>query len=430
MRRRAGARRGAAATIALAALAAGCARGPAAEAAAASAAESLDARAARIHRDAIVVDTHSDTTLYFQDASFDFAARHPKTETHMDLPRIREGGLDVEFWSIYMGERPEPGSAIREALERIDAVHEMVARTPGVALATSEAEVRAHVAAGRFVSMMGIEGGHILEDSLAALRTFHRLGVRYVTLTHSFHTSWADSAGTREVPPPLHGGLTDRGREIVAEMNRIGMMVDVSHVADATFWDVIAATRAPVIASHSSCRAVHDHVRNLDDAMLRALAANGGVAMINFYSGYIDPEVGPAIEAWYREHGPAFAALGVRFADDGWGLWLARRAYYAAHPMPQAPLARLLDHFDHAIAVAGPDHVGIGADWDGIASLPEGLDEVNLLPALTRGLLERGHPEATVRKVLGENLLRVLREVEDVARQSASAGAGAPPRAG
>jgi membrane dipeptidase len=368
-----------------------------------------------LHFDAIVVDTHSDTTPYFQDPTFDFAARHPKTETHMDLPRIREGGLDVEFWSIYMGPRDGDGRAIREALERIDAVHRMVALYPDVALATTVDEIRENVRAGRFVSMMGIEGGHIIEDSLAALRDFYRLGVRYMTLTHSFHTDWADSAGTTSVPEALHGGLTDRGRLIVLEMNRLGMMVDISHVSDATFDDVLETSVAPVLASHSSTRAVADHTRNMSDEMLRALAANGGVVMINFYSAYLDEAVSAATREYYAQWGPRLREIGEQHHGDWWAQWLARRDHYRVHPMPQTTLAKLLDHFDHAIAVAGPDHVGIGADWDGVSSLPEGLDDVALLPALTRGLLERGHSEETVRKVLGENLLRVLSAVEAVA---------------
>jgi membrane dipeptidase len=372
-------------------------------------------RAEQLHREAIVIDTHSDTTPYFQDPDFDFARRYPTSYTSMDLPRVREGGLDVEFWSIYLGEREGDGRALREAMQRIDAVHRMAALHPQVAVATSVAEVREHVAAGRFVSMMGIEGGHIIEDSLPALRDFYRLGVRYLTLTHSFHTSWADSAGTALPVEPLHGGLTDRGRAVVRELNRIGMMVDVSHVSDATFFDVIETTSAPIIASHSSVRAVADHARNMSDDMLRALADNGGVVMINFYSAYLDEAVAAETRAYYEKWGEHLRALGEQYPDQWWPLWLARREHYARFPAPQTTLSVLLDHFDHAIEVAGPDHVGIGADWDGVASFPKGMDDVSRLPWLTRGLLERGHSDETVRKVLGENLLRVLGEVETVA---------------
>jgi membrane dipeptidase len=268
-----------------------------------------DAAARALHQAAIVIDTHSDTTPRFQEEGWRFEERH--TAGDMDLPRIREGGLDVEFWSIYMGARDVPGAALREALERIDAVHQMVRRhARDVALAGSAAEIRAAVARGQLASVMGVEGGHIMEESLPALRTFHRLGVRYMTLTHSFHTSWADSSGTGAQPlAPRHGGLTDFGRKVVREMNRIGMLVDVSHVSDATFFDALEVSRAPVIASHSSCRAVFDHPRNLSDEMLRALARNGGVIQINFFPGYIDAAAAVRIAAQRERLAPELDAL-------------------------------------------------------------------------------------------------------------------------
>ncbi|HVH18410.1 MAG TPA: membrane dipeptidase [Myxococcota bacterium] len=372
-------------------------------------------KALALHRDAIVVDTHSDTTPWFEDPEWRFDERH--AEGHEDLPRMREGGLDAQFWSIHMGETPGPGRAIREAIARIDAVHELVRRHPReLALATTADEIRRAVAQGRVACLMGIEGGHIIEDSLAALRTYHRLGVRYLTLTHSFHTSWADSSGTNEVPPPRHGGLTAFGEEVVREMNRLGMMVDVSHVSDDTFSDVLRVTRAPVIASHSATRAVADHPRNLSDDMLRALARNGGVVMINFYSGYIDASLVAPLRQVFIGFAPRFAALREQYADDPVARMRAMRALFREVEVPQADLSVLLDHFDHALEVAGPDHVGLGADWDGVPSMPRGMEDVSHLPALTRGLLERGHSPEVVRKVLGENLLRVLGEVETASR--------------
>jgi membrane dipeptidase len=368
-----------------------------------------------LHRDAIVIDTHSDTTPWFEDPAWRFDERHD--EGHEDLPRMREGGLDAQFWSIHMGETPGAGRAIREATLRIDAVHELVRRHPReLALATTADEIRRAVAQGRIACLMGIEGGHIIEDSLAALRAFHRLGVRYLTLTHSFHTSWADSSGTNEVPPPRHGGLTAFGEEVVREMNRLGMLVDVSHVSDDTFSDVLRVTRAPVIASHSATRAVADHPRNLSDDMLRALARNGGVVMINFYSGYIDASLVAPLRQVFVGFAPRFAALREQHADDPVARMRAMRALFREVPVPQADLSVLLDHFDHALEIAGPDHVGLGADWDGVPSMPRGMEDVSRLPALTRGLLERGHSPEVVRKVLGENLLRVLGEVQTVSR--------------
>ncbi|MCP4903471.1 MAG: membrane dipeptidase [bacterium] len=373
-------------------------------------------RAHDLHFDAIVIDGHSDTTPRFADPTWDFSRRHGVSDGDMDLPRIREGGLDVQFWSIYMGEREVPGAAIREALERIDAVHEMAARHPDdVVVAGTVREIREAVADGMLVSLMGVEGGHIIEDSLPALRNFYRLGVRYMTLTHSFHTNWADSSGTTEIPEPLHGGLTDFGREIVTEMNRLGMLVDVSHVSDATFFDALETTRAPLIASHSSTRAVADHPRNMTDDMLRALADKGGVIMINFYPAYIDEAARDATRAYFAEHGAALKEIYERAGDNAKRRGEGMAAHFNAYPVPQTSIGVLLDHFDHAIEVAGPDHVGIGADWDGVASMPVGMEEISRLPALTTGLLARGHSASTVRKVLGENLLRVLEAAERIA---------------
>ena len=371
-----------------------------------------------LHADAIVIDGHSDTTPWLEDPSWRFTDRHE--EGHQDLPRMREGGLDAQFFSIYLGETEGRGRAVREAIERIDAVHELVRRHPGeLGLATTAAGLRRIVGEGRVACLMGVEGGHIIEDSLPVLRSFHRLGVRYMTLTHSFHTSWADSSGTNETPPPLHRGLTPFGEEVVAEMNRLGMMVDVSHVSDETFWHVLRVTSAPVIASHSSVRAVADHPRNLDDAMLRALASNGGVVMINFYSGYVDAALVEPLRALFVGLLPRITELRERAADDPVALRRGYRALLREVEVPRTSLDVLLDHFDHAIRVAGADHVGLGADWDGVASMPEGLEDVSRLPALTRGLLHRGHAPGVVRKVLGENVLRVMEAVEAEAQRRA-----------
>jgi len=371
-----------------------------------------------LHFDSIVIDGHSDTTPRFEDPTWSFGARHTVADGSMDLPRIREGGLDVQFWSIYMGKREEPGTALREALERIDAVHEMAARYPeDVVVGSSVRQIRQAVADGKFVSLMGIEGGHIIEESLPALRNFYRLGVRYMTLTHSFHTGWADSSGTREIPDPVHDGLTDFGKQVVVEMNRVGMLVDISHVSDKTFFDALETTRAPVIASHSSMRAIAEHPRNMSDEMLRALVKNDGVVMINFYPVYIDENARDEARLYFEEHGSRLKDMVATANGDS----ATRRALMAAHfskyPVPQTSMGVLLDHFDHAIEVAGPNHVGIGADWDGVASMPIGMEEISELPSLTEGLLARGHSPETVRKVLGENLLRVLERAEQLSRE-------------
>jgi membrane dipeptidase len=405
--------------VLLACAGAACARPPV---------EDAEARALRVHREAIVLDTHADTTPRFQDPAFDFAARHEKSDVRIDLPRAREGGLDVQFWSIWVGNVAGDGRAIREAMERIDAVWELARRYPNdVVVATDVASIRRGVAEGKLVSLMGVEGGHMIENKLSVLRDFYRLGVRYMTLTHSFHTEWADSAGMNATAlPPSHGGLTPFGVEVVREMNRLGMMVDVSHVSDQTFWDALRASQAPVIASHSSCRAIFDHPRNLSDDMLRALAEKGGVVMINYYPGYTDPEAAPRIAAWFTRHGAELGGLREKYAGDMRAISEAMKAIAAADPVPQGSLDHLLDHFDHALRVAGEDHVGLGSDFDGVASFPVGLDEVSLLPNITRGLLARGWSEGVVRKVLGENLLRTMREVELAAERLSAAPAAAP----
>ena len=372
-----------------------------------------------LHFDSIVIDTHVDTTPKFQDPGWSFAERHE--DGHVDLPRLREGGQDAVFWSIYMGRTEGRGAAIREAVERIDAVHELVRRYPDdLALATTADELRRAVQQGKIASLMGIEGGHIIENSLPALRTLHRLGARYLTLTHSFHTAWADSSGTNDVPEPEHGGLTPFGEDVVRELNRLGMMVDVSHVSDDTFFDAVRVSSAPVVASHSSARAVADHPRNMSDEMLRALSRNGGVVMINFYSGYVDAGLVEPIRSLFRRLGPQIAALRDQHADDPRARGTAFDRLLGEQEIPATTLSVLLDHFDHAIRVAGPEHVGIGSDWDGVVSMPQGLEDVSKLPALTRGLLERGHSADTVRGILGENLLRVMVQVEAAAGESAS----------
>jgi membrane dipeptidase len=293
---------------------------------------------------------------------------------------MREGGLDAEFFAIYMEEEPRPGMAVKRALAQIEAVLTLCEKyEDSVELATSAEDVRRIVASGRIAALMGVEGGYMIEDDLRVLRAFHRLGVRYMSPAHSFNTHWADSSGTGEPVPPLHGGLSPFGVEVVKEMNRLGMMVDVSHVADSTFYDVLEATEAPVIASHSSVDGVKEHARNVSDDMLRALAKNGGVIHINAVVKYIDP-----IER------------------------------------PKTPLSVFIDHVVHAIEVAGADHVGLGLDYGYDAPAPEGLEHVGKLEAVTYELLERGYDEGTVRKILGDNTLRVMAEVERVSKRLSS----------
>ncbi len=370
-------------------------------------------KALKIHRSAIVVDTHADTPSLVLDAGLDIG--DPQAKSHLNVKRMKEGGLSAEFFVSYISKSfvPDNRSAFR-AIEMIDAIkHGIVERYPNdFVFATSVADIRAAKRQGKIAALIGIEGGHAIEDSLHLLRQFYALGARYMTLTHTNTNNWADSSGDA----PKHGGLNELGRQVVLEMNRLGMMVDISHVADSTFFKVIETSKAPVIASHSSARALNDHPRNMTDDMLRALAKNGGVVMVNFYPDFIDP----AVLAAERNRDPQVKAMiaevETKYAKD-WAKQQEELAKInAQYPIPQATLATLMKHFDHIIKVAGIDHVGIGSDFDGIDKVPVGMEEVSKLPYITYELLKLGYSERDVRKVLGENLLRVFGEIEKVSR--------------
>lgn len=382
--------------------------------------QSLSSRAELVHREAIVVDTHNDVTSPMIDDGFDLGARgddpNAAIRTHTDLHRMKTGGLDAEFFAIYVAgefvnKKPsEGGGAARRALDMIASVYEQVRRhSETLEMAFTVADVRRIARTGKIAALMGIEGGHAIENSLGALRMFHKLGVRYMTLTHSNTNDWADSSGDAA----RHYGLTEFGRQVVLEMNRIGMMVDISHVSDKTFYDVIETTRAPVIASHSSARALANHPRNMTDDMLKAVGTNGGVVMINFYDGFIDPR---KTELTKRARAVE-AGLKQQFPGDPKRVQRELEKWRAETGPGKTPLSMLIDHFDHVVKVAGVDHVGIGSDFDGVpfTGLPEGMEDISKLPNLTYELLRRGYSEGDVKKVLGENLLRVMEATERVA---------------
>ena len=385
----------------------------------------LRARAERLHRESIVVDTHNDVTTPMIDDGFDLGMRgddpNGKIRTHTDLRRMQAGGLDAEFFAIYVDKvfvtkKPaDGGGAARRALDMISLVKEQTERHREVLEpATTAADIRRIARKGKIAALMGIEGGHAIEDSLHVLRMFHQLGVRYMTLTHTNTNDWADSEADLNNPNVRHhNGLTGFGREVVREMNRLGMMVDVSHVSDKTFYDVIETTRAPVIASHSSCRKLADHTRNMTDEMLRALAKNGGVIMINFYDGFLDgKKAALAMQARTKQE-----ELHQQYPNDPKRAEAEMQKWREANPMPKTPLSVLIDHFVHVINVAGIDHVGIGSDFDGVPGLPEGMEDIAKLPNITLELLRRGYSDADVRKILGENLLRVMTQVERAAKR-------------
>jgi membrane dipeptidase len=381
----------------------------------------LRERAMKLHRESIVIDTHNDITSAITDRGFDMGVRDASGGTQTDIPRMKEGGLDADFFAIYVAASyARNGGSARRAMDMIDGVYEQARRHPeSLEMAFTSDDIRRIHKAGRVAALMGIEGGHAIEDSLSSLRQFYRLGVRYMTLTHTNTNNWADSAGGINNPAEKrHGGLSDFGREVVREMNRLGMMVDVSHVADETFQDVIETTQAPVIASHSSARALTDVPRNMTDDMLKAVAKKGGVVMVNFGKGFVNTKyVKPSPEAQAK-----MDEIRNQFSGDQATMRAKLRELQG--PPPRVPLDMLIDHFVHIAKVAGVNHVGIGSDFDGVGGqLPEGMENISKLPAITYELLKRGYSDADVKKVLGENFLRTMAEVERVAKSLQASGA-------
>jgi membrane dipeptidase len=325
---------------------------------------------------------------------------------HTDLPRLRAGRVGVQFWSVYVPCSFAGSDAVTAVLEQVELVHRLTERHAGdLALATTADEAEAAFAAGRVASLLGAEGGHCIAGSLGVLGALRRLGVRYLTLTHNRNTEWADAA----TDEPVHGGLSAFGREVVREMNRIGVIVDLSHVAATTMRDALATTRAPVLFTHSSCRAVTDHPRNVPDDVLAALPANGGVCMVTFVPAFVSA----AVADWARRLRDAMAAAGQDHRDVS--AWRAFAAAWDGPPCPRATLADVVAHVEHAREVAGIDHIGLGGDYDGTAQLPTGLEDVSSYPALFAALLQRGWSEQDCAKLAGRNALRVLRAVDEVA---------------
>lgn len=399
----------AAALAAACLLSTGCAAAPAP--AGGPSADALLERARRLHREVPLVDGHNDLPWEIrQNAGGDLRRmdpRGPLPERHTDLPRLEAGGVGAVFWAAYVPvDAIEEHAAARIALEQIDLIRRMTEAAPELELATTAADVRRIHGEGRIASLIGIEGGHAIENSLGALRAFHDLGVRYLTLTHANTLDWADAA----TDEPRSGGLSPFGEEVVREMNRLGMLVDLSHVSDETMRDAIRVAEAPVIFSHSSARAVADHPRNVPDDVLRLLPENGGVVMVNFYSGFVDPEGARVMRDMFEVR----RELRARFPGDAARADSAYDAWRAANPVPRGTVATVADHVDHVVQVAGIDHVGLGSDYDGVSLLPEGLEDVSTYPALTVELLRRGYSDADVRKILGENVLRVMEEAERV----------------
>ena len=382
-----------------------------------------------VHRSAIVVDTHADTPQRFIDESFDLAA--PRDGGDLNLDSIREGNLAAEFFAVFVEPERYYGQFAHRALELIDALKRQVARhSDMISFVTSADGILAAHREGKFAALMGIEGGHAIEGSLGLLRMYYALGARYMTLTWSNSNGWADSSGDINDPAVSHteNGLTEFGERVVREMNRLGMMVDISHVSDPTFHRVLSTSRAPVIASHSSARALCNAPRNLTDEMVRAVAqsggsgSGGGVVMINFYSAFLSQQYLDALKAIEPECNRAVESLKDEALTSGRPLpWdaIQRLKLTYANRIPRPPFSALIDHIDHAVRIAGVDHVGIGSDFDGVGSqLPEGMDSPADLPKITRALMSRGYTAGDCHKILGGNLLRIFREVEQQSRES------------
>jgi membrane dipeptidase len=384
----------------------------------------LTERARQIHQSALVIDTHEDTPLRFVDENYDIASADPHDEDFISLQKARAGNLGAVFFSIFVNPSIDHGHPAHRALDLIDSVYVQAAKHPDqMLMAFSSADIELAHKQHKLAALMGIEGGHAIENDLRVLRDFYRLGARYMTLTWNNTNEWADSSGDIDNPAVIHhNGLTAFGKQVVLEMNRLGMIVDISHVSDKTFWDAIATTKTPVIASHSSARALVDIPRNMTDDMLRAVAKNGGVVNVAFFASFVDSHFDAAALAQHQQmlaaadsYNTKRRATGLPVnADDTQQFELQ---WLHDHALPRAPLSSLIDQIDHVARIAGVDHVGLGSDSNGRQFLPAGMDSAADLPKITQALLDRGYSEADIHKILGGNMLRVLREVEHVSRE-------------
>jgi membrane dipeptidase len=380
----------------------------------------ISEQARQLHFQSIIVDSHDDTTQRLFWEHFDLETR--STEGQIDIPRMREGGLDAIFFSLWSPGTLTGSAGVQRALDLIDSVREQVASHPqDLMLATTAEDVRRAHAEGKIAVLMGLEGGHMIANDLGVLRMYAALGVRYMTLTHTVNTDWADSSGDK----PAHDGLTPFGRQVVLEMNRLGMLVDVSHVSDNTFRDVLETSKAPVFASHSSCRALCDTPRNMSDEIIRALAAHGGVIAINYHVGFLSQAYRDAAAKYAKEieaaNEKAEQACGDDLQCQVWANARVSREFTREGKLPPVDWQAIVDHIDHAVMLVGAGHVALGSDMDG-STMPIGMEDVTHLPQITEALLERGYSADDIRKILGLNTLRVLAQVQQVAEQMQATG--------
>jgi len=370
----------------------------------------------RVHRSTLLIDTHNDVPWRVVDG-FDIGTK--VRSGHTDIARMKEGGVGAQFFAVYIpGEFVEGNRSASQTLKVIDAVrHDIIERYPNdFMFATSAKDIEEAHKNGKIAALMGIEGGHAMEDSLRLLRDYYKLGIRYMTLTHSNTNNWADSSGDMtKAGVKHHNGLTNFGKEVVQEMNRLGMMVDISHVADKTFWDTLEVSKAPIFASHSSCRALANAPRNMTDEMIVALAKKGGVVQVNFNCGFLSqkfldaqPAESPRLEARFKQE-----TAGKKLSEPEGDIVYDRLRKEMG--LTRAKLSDLVDHIDHIKKIAGIEAIGIGSDYNGVTCVPEGMDDVSKYPVLTRALLEKGYSAEDIRKIYGGNFLRVMRAVEAAA---------------
>jgi len=381
---------------------------------AATNADEIAERARKLHFSSIVLDTHDDTTQRFFSEHFDLAKHN--ADGSVDIPRMKEGGMNAIFFSVWIDGRIMGPPAIQKALDQIDAVHENVRRnSKDMVFCRTAGEVRRAHMQGKIAALMGVEGGHMIGNDIRMVRIFGDLGVRYMTLSHFYNDEWADSSTDK----PAHNGLTDYGKDIVREMNRQGIMVDISHVSDKTFYDALEVSKAPLIASHSSCRALCNHVRDMSDDMIKALAAKGGVIQINYEKSFIDQNYKDASEHFNGDVKAEFDQIIKECAGDqeciGRKATAREKDEVAKGMLPHVSWERITDHIDHAVKLVGADHVGLGSDFDG-ANMPEGMEDASKLPKITEALMRKGYSDDDIRKILGGNLLRVMEQNEKVSR--------------
>jgi membrane dipeptidase len=382
-------------------------------------ADAIADRAHKLHFSSIVLDTHDDTTQRFFSKNYDLGKRNP--DGSIDIPRMKEGGMNAIFFSIWIDGRIMGPPAIQKALDQIDAVHENVAKySNDLTFCRTAEDIRRAHAQGKIAVLIGVEGGHMIGNDIRVLRMFGDLGVRYMTLTHFYNDEWADASTAK----PEHNGLTDYGKDIVREMNKQGIMVDISHVSDKTFYDALEISKAPLIASHSSCRALCNHVRDMSDDMIKALAAKGGVIQINYEKSFLDQAYKDAsdkfsggvvaqMDAFKKKCGDDDECVEKMVADMG-------KQATADGILPHVSWEKIIQHIDHAVKLVGADHVGLGSDFDG-ASMPDGMEDATHLPQITEALMRKGYSDEDIRKILGGNILRVMEQVERVSREMQAA---------